>query len=623
MSQGTPFGRYVLIEKLSSGPMAELHRAVTRSAAGAEVQVVVKRIRDELASDPAFAGPFLDEARLATALQHPNIARVYEWGREGESLYIAMEYIQGTNLASALQATSEQGVRFQPTVGLHVLSEVLRGLAYAHELTDPFGLKLGVVHRNVCPQNIVLSAAGQVKLVDFGLALATSRTATTRPGMFAGGLTYLAPEVLARRQTDYRADLFSVGAVLYEVLSGRKLHVAAGPEAVQAVARAVRANPPSKVQADIPPELDQLVVRATSPNPAERPASAQEFQARLGEVLASWSKPVDPAGLARYLVEVMSGRAREVSGRASFAFGEATSHWFAQGEQLERMEPGAPPADAPPAPTTTGAPAPGPAPVLGTLLENAPRPDPTDPVLRAPRGRFAEGSTVMAVEEGGLGRKRTWKAFAIVLGVLALGGVLIAALLSALSAGPEVKKPDASTPETPSETAFSGPVALKVQPALVAVFVDGDPVRPEGEPPVLLGLRAGDHRVRLAAPGYLSWEGDVHLTKDAPAELAQSLEVRKGTLAVKSTPPKAIVWLDGKKVGLTPLELPEVDASREHALQLVLPGYAPHKSSVKPTDWPDEPTAPLTLEKALEKPKKPVKPVRPVKPVKPRRRGGR
>jgi len=232
MSQGTPFGRYVLLETLSSGPLAELHRAVTRAADGSEVQVVVKRIRDELASDPAFAGPFLDEARLATVLQHPNIARVYEWGREGESLYIAMEYIQGTNLGSALQATIEQGVRFQPTVGLHVLAEVLQGLTYAHELTDPFGLKLGVVHRNICPQNIVLSAAGQVKLVDFGLALATSRTATTRPGMFAGGLTYLAPEVLARAPTDFRADLFSVGTVLYEVLTGRKLHVQAGPAAI-------------------------------------------------------------------------------------------------------------------------------------------------------------------------------------------------------------------------------------------------------------------------------------------------------------------------------------------------------------------------------------------------------
>ncbi|HOX42174.1 MAG TPA: serine/threonine-protein kinase [Myxococcota bacterium] len=613
MSQGTPFGRYVLLETLSSGPLAELHRAVTRAADGSEVQVVVKRIRDELASDPAFAGPFLDEARLATVLQHPNIARVYEWGREGESLYIAMEYIQGTNLGSALQATIEQGVRFQPTVGLHVLAEVLQGLTYAHELTDPFGLKLGVVHRNICPQNIVLSAAGQVKLVDFGLALATSRTATTRPGMFAGGLTYLAPEVLARAPTDFRADLFSVGTVLYEVLTGRKLHVQAGPAATQAVARAVRENPPSRVHTDIPPALDELVVRATSPAAGERPASAREFRARLVEVLASWSKPVEPAGLARYLVEVLSGRARQVSGRASFAFGEATSHWFAQGEKLERLEPGAPPAEGAPEDPLLAAVA-APAPVVGTLLETAPRPDPTDPVMRAPRGRFADGSTVMAVEEGGLGRKRTWKAVAIVLGVLALGGALIAALLSSLSSGPELGQPDASTVAAPTETAFSGPVALKVQPSLVAVFVDGDPVQPEGEPPALLGLRAGTHRVRLVAPGHLPWEGDVVLVKDAPAEIAQSLEVRQGTLAVKSTPPKAIVWLDGKKVGLTPLELPRVDASRDHALQLVLRGYAPHKSTLKPADWPDDPAAPLTLEKTLEKPRKPAKP---------RRRGGR
>jgi serine/threonine-protein kinase len=600
MSEGTPFGRYVLFEKLSTGPVVDLFRAVTRAADGRQVQVVVKRIRDELASDPTFAGPFLDEAKVAAALQHPNIARVYEWGREGEALYLSMEYIQGTNLGSALQATIEQGVRFQPTVGLHVLAECLQGLAYAHELTDPFGLKLKVVHRNVCPQNIVLSADGQVKLVDFGLALASSRAAVVRPGAFAGGLTYLAPEVLARAATDYRADLFSAGAVLYEVLTGRKLHVAGGPAAAQSVSLAVRANPPSSVHPDIPAELDRLVLQATALDPAARPASARDFHAALVAVLRSWSKPVEPAGLARYLVEVLSGRARQVSGRASFAFGEATSHWFAQGDNLERMEPGAAPA----------ADLPGP----GALLESAPRPDPTDPVMRAPKGRFSEGSTVMAVEEGGLGRKRTWRAAAIVVAVLVLGGALIAALLSSLSGGPELKKPDAAVAEAPAEQAFAGPVVLKVQPAVVAVFVDGDPVRPEGEPPVLLGLRPGPHRLRLVAPGYTPWEGDLTLVKDQPAELVQALVARKGTLQVRSTPPGATVWLGNKKVGKTPYEVKDLPAEKEHALQLALAGYALLKVTVKPADWPDDPAAPLLLEKKLEKPGKPKPPPRGKKP---------
>jgi serine/threonine-protein kinase len=594
MTDSIQFGNYTLLERLAIGEVAELFRGVRRGPDGAEVPVVVKRIRDELAGDPTFSGPFLDEAKLGAALSHPNLGRVYEWGREGDSLYIAMEYIEGTNLGSVLQSASEQGVRFQPALGLTILCQVLDGLTHAHELTDAFGAPLGLVHRNVCPRNIVLAADGRVKLVDFGLAKATSRTAQTRPGLFAGGLTYLAPEVISQTAIDQRADLFSVGVVLYELLTGLKLHAQTGPEAARMVAEAVNSRPPSSVHADIPTELDQLVARATSPEPERRPVSARVFREALQVFLGRWAQKAGPEELAAYLVEVLAGRARQASGRASFAFGEATSHWFAQGEVLERLPPGevAP----------------------GLSAATAERPDGTDPVLRAPRGGFAAGSTVMAVEAGGLGRSRTWKALAIVGGVLAVGALLIWAVVRHLADGDPAPQGPRISLDVPVEAAYSGPVALRVEPAGALAVVDGEPMKPEGDPPSLLGLRAGERRVKLVAAGYLPWEGSLSLVKDQPAELVQQLEPRKGVLKIQTTPPRAMVFLDGKKAGRSPLALKELLASRRHALRVELKGFATESREVKPEDWPEALEDPLVIEFALQKPSRNAPPRKGKKP---------
>ncbi len=573
MSGPIPFGRYQLNERLAAGSIADIFRAATQAADGSSVMVVIKRIRDDLSGDPAFSGAFVDEAKLAASLEHANIAKVYEWGQQDGALFIAMEYIEGTNLASLQQSCSEQGLRFPATLAIHIVAELLAGLGYAHGLSDAFGHPLGIVHRGVSPHNVVLSSAGQVKLIDFGVARASSRVQGTRPGIFSGQITYMAPEVVARQAVDARADQFSVGVMLYELLTGLKLnaHSAGGP---QVVLQAMQARPPSTVHADIPAELDGLIARATAPDPSARFASAEQMRAELLAFLQRWDRQTDADGLSSFLVEALSGRS---AGKPAggFAFGEATSHWFAEGDELVRADPIEP---AEPAPPTEAV---------------------VVPEMVAPAGNFSAGSTVMAVEAGGLGKRRHLKAFGIVAGGAAIVVLLVVLIVSSLSDGP-TPQPKKDPPEAPDTSGFAGPVQVKIVPDNALVFVDGDPVEPAGDPPRIMNLRAGQRRFKIVAPGFLAWEGDVVLERSAPKVIEQELAPRTGTVVLKSKP-RALVFFGGKRLGRTPVRIPDVQAPKVHKVVLRARRHLPLKFDIKPSDWPDDPAAELVVEKQLKK----------------------
>lgn len=574
MSGPIPFGRYQLLERLAAGSVADIYRAATQAADGSSVMVVIKRIRDDLSGDPAFSGAFVDEAKLASSLDHANIAKVYEWGQQDGALFIAMEYIEGTNLASLQQSCSEQGLRFPPTMAIHIISELLAGLGYAHGLSDAFGHPLGIVHRGVSPQNVVLSSAGQVKLIDFGVARASSRVQGTRPGVFSGQITYMAPEVVARQAVDARADQFSVGVMLYELLTGLKLHAQSGG-GPQVACQAMQARPPSTVHSDIPAELDGLIARATALDPAARYSDTEQMRAELQAFLQRWDTQTDADGLSSFLVEALSGRS---AGKPAggFAFGEATSHWFAEGDELIRADP------------------------VEVVPEVAP---PTEavvvPEMVAPVGGFASGSTVMAVEAGGLGKSRHLKAFGIVAGGAAVVVLLVVLIVSSLSDGPS-PMPSAEEPQAPDTSGFSGAVQVRTVPDNALIFVDGDPVEPAGDPPRIMNLRAGQRRFKIVAPGYLAWEGDVILERATPKVIEQELQPRTGVVVIKSSP-KAMVFFGGKRVGKTPVRIPDVQAPKTHKVVLRARRHLPLRFDIKPSDWPKDPDAELMVDKQLKK----------------------
>src|SRR6185437_8026107 len=227
-SQGTSaggantLGKYRLIAELGHGGMAEVYLAVVRGPAGFNKLVVIKQIRPQLAEDPEFLAMFLDEARLAARLSHPNVVQTNEVGQEGSRYFIAMEYLEGQPLNRVLHRVQKTG---GIPLALHVkiLSDVLGGLHHAHELADFDGTPLEVVHRDVTPHNVFITYDGQVKVVDFGIAKALNSSAETRTGVLKGKVAYMAPEQARGERCDRRADVFSVGVMLWEAATGRRL----------------------------------------------------------------------------------------------------------------------------------------------------------------------------------------------------------------------------------------------------------------------------------------------------------------------------------------------------------------------------------------------------------------
>jgi len=292
-------GRFQIIGRLATGGMAEVYLALSGELPGYRTLLVVKRILPHLASNRQFIGMFLDEARLAALLDHPNVVRIIEVGHDGEEYFLAMELVQGKPLSAVLRKATRERRPPSPALSAYIIAQAANGLGYAHALTDGDGRPLGVVHRDVSPQNVLLSFEGAVKLIDFGVARAFGRVAHTSPGGLKGKIEYMSPEQASAEEVDHRADVFALGVVLWEVLTGRRLY---RRETELATMRAILDDPiprPSEV-ADVPPELDAVVMRALRKRRDARFASAHEMSQAL-ERFAFSNEGFSPLQVASYM----------------------------------------------------------------------------------------------------------------------------------------------------------------------------------------------------------------------------------------------------------------------------------------------------------------------------------
>ena len=273
-------GRYQIIGRLATGGMAEVYLALSGELTGFRTLVVVKRILPHLASNGQFIRMFLDEARLASLLDHPNIVRIIEVGHDGEDYFLAMELVQGKPLSALLRKAAREHRPPSPALTSYIVAQAASGLAYAHALTDGDGRTLGVVHRDVSPQNVLISFEGAVKLIDFGVARAFGRVAHTNPGGLKGKIDYMSPEQASAEDVDHRADVFALGVVLWEAVTGKRLF---RRETELATMRAIVDDPiphPSEV-AELPEELDAIIMRALRKRRDARFASAHEMAVAL------------------------------------------------------------------------------------------------------------------------------------------------------------------------------------------------------------------------------------------------------------------------------------------------------------------------------------------------------
>jgi serine/threonine-protein kinase len=292
-------GRYQIIGRLATGGMAEVYLALSGDLPGFRTLVVVKRILPHLASNAQFIRMFLDEARLAALLDHPNIVRIIEVGHDGEDYFLVMELVQGKPLSAVLRKAAREHKPPSPALTSFLISQAASGLAYAHTLTDGEGRPLGVVHRDVSPQNVLISFEGAVKMIDFGVARAFGRVAHTSPGGLKGKIDYMSPEQASAEEVDHRADVFALGVVLWEALTGRRLF---RRETELATMRAIVDDPiphPSEIVPTLPIELDTIVMRALRKRKDARFSSANEMAVAL-EKFAFSNAGFSPMQAANY-----------------------------------------------------------------------------------------------------------------------------------------------------------------------------------------------------------------------------------------------------------------------------------------------------------------------------------
>ncbi|MBX3222051.1 MAG: serine/threonine protein kinase [Labilithrix sp.] len=340
----TAFGKYQLFASLGRGGMADVFLSVARGQMGFNKLAVIKRLRQALAEESAFRNMFLDEARLAARLSHPNIVHTYEVGEQGGVYFIAMEYLEGQSLNKVLKETLRRKEALEPEIAVRVVADALAGLGYAHELRDYDGRPLSVIHRDISPHNIFVTYDGHTKLVDFGIAKAALSSTETEVGVLKGKVAYMSPEQAMGQRIDSRSDLFAMGIVLWELIAQQRLMT--GESAANTLHKLMNEPIPrlSQVMPRIDPNLEMLVARALEKDPESRWQSASEMRGALESWLAAHPRQTRQEEVGRRMTSLFGSVREEVQRQIQKHMSAITTAANTQelqaltAESLKRME---------------------------------------------------------------------------------------------------------------------------------------------------------------------------------------------------------------------------------------------------------------------------------------------
>lgn len=313
---GTRIGRYLLGERLGTGGAASVYMALLRGPHDFERLVALKVVHEHLMTSRDFVNMFLDEANVAVRLTHPNVVHSYELCREGGHLFLAMEYLAGQPLSSLIERARERGERLPPGVVAWIGARAAEGLGYAHAFTDESGKRLGLVHRDVSPQNVLMTYDGRVLVIDWGIARAEGRITHTGLGRIKGKFRYMAPEQMLKHEVDHRADLFALGATLYEAAVGERPFEHADEDEDIAMLLDERPPSPESRVSGFPLDLSRTLLRALEREPSARYADAGEMAGALDLCVATGGG-VEPRAATVELLSRLFAEEREVQTRCA------------------------------------------------------------------------------------------------------------------------------------------------------------------------------------------------------------------------------------------------------------------------------------------------------------------
>ena len=303
--------RYRVIERIAAGGMAEVYRAESAGLEGFKKIVAIKRVLPHLAEKKQFIGMFLDEARTSAHLSHSNCVQVFDIGVGDNTYFIVMEYVDGSDLKAIIEHRRSRNQRLPLEAASLICQRICEGLSYAHEVTDTKGRKLGIVHRDMSPPNVLITRHGEVKIADFGLAKANSQLERSEPGIIKGKFSYLSPEAAQGETVDHRTDIFAIGIMLWEMLAGRRLFL--GESDLDTVRQVQASRVPSlaQINPEVTPELERIVQKALARDSNKRYQSARELGRDLNSFLFRLGKPVSSFEIANLVKETIDARAAE------------------------------------------------------------------------------------------------------------------------------------------------------------------------------------------------------------------------------------------------------------------------------------------------------------------------
>jgi serine/threonine protein kinase len=534
----TTLGRYRLIKKLAVGGMAEIYLARMTGAGGFEKNVVLKRILPQLAEDDELYRMFVDEARIAATLQHPNIVQVYDCGETDGEFFIAMEFLDGADLQT-IRGTLAQRKKGLPLIHtIHVASAVAAGLHYAHEKTDLEGNPLYIVHRDVTPANILLTRDGGIKLVDFGIAKAANRLTRTSYGTLKGKIAYMSPEQVQGEDIDRRSDIYSLGILLYEMTTGRRLYQGKAEYAVLKEIVEQPIPPPTSIHERFPKDLEEIILRSLSKDPATRYQTARAFGQALEGFARSRQLMLSGITLAEYLAPVLEDAKDYAASRLERMKDRAKRLTAPQGSESRRRKPPSESAEqrfsAPtmPPPARSGAAAPA----------------------------HGEASLDRASDHGDA---RAAQATAAALAATAAVEAIPDRLDQPLAASREVM------PALPASDVDDPLSAWDVHVDLSAVRLRRRPIVPIV---LLVLLIAG-----AGTAAFMAYRSSQEPTAEPAAP-----PVTSATLTLTSTPPGAALWL---AVGRAPSDTVALDPGGSYLLRVEHEGYQPSLVTVAATDF--------------------------------------